>query len=230
MNKQQVWEKIKERKYDIPFKEEVFSLIEQNLSRVQFIKDHLGLRDVLFFSEVGTEEFFSSTLFIALDVETEKNKSMEQNEEAFFKKCEDDPEEVIEELTNFFEQTERILYIGIGFVETTNPELRNKKIPVLTDRGNQEIPLYDYLIFKGVEEGKASSYAEMSKLLRKFPEWYEEYATMPEEENILTIKEEKRGKKELMQLINEALDKRDQETFYSLSQEYISFIKQKSAH
>lgn len=230
MNKQQVWEKIKEREYEIPFKEEVFSLIEQNLSRVQFIKDHIGLRDVLFFSEVGTEKFFSSTLFVALDVETEKNKSMEQNEEAFYKKYKDEPTKVMEELTHFFAHTERILYIGIGFIETTNPELRNKKVPVMTESGSEEIPLYDFLIMKGVQEGKASSYAEMSKLLRKFPEWYEEYATMPEEEDILTVKEEKIGKQELMKLIDQALDQRDEQAFYALSQKYISFIKQKSAH
>jgi len=236
MDKKQIWDKIKERKYDIPFKEEIFSMIEENLNRVEFVKDHIGLRDFLFISEEGTEGFFTSNLFAAMNVDAEKNFPLEQNEKAFSQNYNDDPNDILKDLKWFFVNTERTLFLGIGFIETTSPELRKEKFQHFGPDGQlHEITKYDLVIYEMMQSGKATTYAEASKQLRVFPDWYDKYCKMPDEVKQLTKTEEKEiaktqfqnKKKYLMELIDQTLDEGNREEFDRLSIMYKELLEKK---
>lgn len=226
MENQNVWKKIKEREYDIPNQNEIFNLIETHLDRVEFVRDHIGLRDFLFIAESGTQGFYISTLFIATDVEASKRNTMSENDEAFHEKLNEDPIGVLKELQSFFANTNRTLYMGIGFMETTSQEMRDTKVPIQDMDGElQEISLLEATIIAGLQSGKYRSPQEAMKDLRKFPDWYTETSVMPEETEQVTVEEEKQAVAETLLVqklylkgqINEALDRKDKEAFIRFS-------------
>lgn len=202
LEKELVWEKIKEETDMVfPYKLEVFELIDFHLDRIEFVKDHIGLRDFLFLAETGTH--FTSDLFIAINTNVEKEMSVSEKEMAFMEKYKDDPDEVLEELENFFETTDRTLFVGIGFVETSSTE--EEEISVLLD----------------LQRGEIETVQEGLKNLRKFPRWYDLIAKMPEEVEFLTKSEEK---KLIMKKVDQILDKekpteKDRMLFTLLSQQ-----------
>lgn len=227
---EKIWEKVKERDFEFEFKNETFELIEKNLEKVEFIKDHVGLRDVLFLAETSTQGFFTSTFFAAFNVDADPSYSIEENEEAFAEAYIDDPEIVFNELKNFFKEGKRKLFVGIGFEETTSPELRNQKFKSKTPTGEiQEITGLDLEIIRLLSTGEAETYQEASKMLRKFPEWYEVDTKMPEEVEQITVKKDEidlaEKKKQILQMIDESLDKGDKEGFLVFTGMYKEMLK-----
>lgn len=234
MNKQQLWEKINERNFEFESKDLLFALIENNLDRVEFVKDHIGLRDFLFLSEKGTENFFSSMVFGVVDIDVDETYTTEENEQAFMDGYIDNPQRLLYELKKLFAKTDRTLFIGIGFIETTSPELRNQKVNVpKTDGTIEEITKYDLEIIKMIQTGQAATYQEATKKLREFPSWYDDYCKMPEEVKQVTKLDEVQREKEkiekkkviLMNLIDEALDTRDEEKFYQFTGLYKEILE-----
>jgi hypothetical protein len=183
ITKKEVWEKIKERDINFPFKKELFTIIEEHFDRIDFIKDHVGIRDFMFIAEEDTK--FTANFFVAINVECEKSYSYKKNLELFLAKYNANPLLALKELVDFFEQTERILYIGIGFKESEKIE---------------EDKLAEELL-----SGKYTTQEEILKAIRKFPEWYAEYAKYPEEVSFITVKAEKYIKEVLRPLEKIAL-------------------------
>lgn len=228
MKNKLVWDKIKERKYEFPNKEEIFNLIESHSERIEFVRDHIGLRDFLFIAEAGTQGFYVSDLFVATDVEFSARNDVEGNDDALREKTIEDPMEVLEELRSFFANTRRTLYLGVGFLETTNQDLRRIKVPVEDEDGQLKvISLLEVKIIQGLQSGKYSSYQEAMKDLRVFPEWYTQRSVMPEETGQITMEDEKRTIMEdriiqegyLKVKINMALDQMDKEAFMTYSKQ-----------
>lgn len=158
-----VWENIKNRMYSFSNKNEIFELIEKHFERVEFVKDHIGVRDLLFFAERGTERHYPIDVFTAIDVHVEGAKTIEEKRISFKKKFNDQNELIMKDLLNFFTNTKRTLSIAIGFKET-----------VLTETD-------ELLISLALNEGKIKTIHEGIRKVRRFPTWFEEYAIMPEE-------------------------------------------------
>lgn len=231
MNKNEIWAKIKDRKFDIPYKEAVFSVIEENLHRIEFAKDHIGLRDFFFIAEQGTEDFFTSNMFLAINVNVDKNNSLEENFEEFIKSYYENSDLMVAKLKSFFAKTNRTMFVGIGFVESTNPNLRKTKVPFFNPEGKvEDVSLYELIMSIAIKEGKAESELDAAKKMRLFPDWYDKFAKMPEDLDFVTISEEnaefeKEKKLELEKVTNEInllLDKEnhteeDKEKFKELS-------------
>lgn len=224
--KQKIWNHIKERTFDLPYQKEIFHLIETHLDRIEFVRDHIGLRDFLFLAEEAAKGYYTSELFIAINVDVSKRNNMRENNEQFTKKVNDDPIEVLKELKSFFLDTGRTLYLGIGFVETINSDLREKTVEVEDIEGNHaELSLLDVTIIRGIQTGKYKSPEEAMKDLRQFPEWYENSSAMPEEVSQITIEEEEEIKRNQRQSkikaytdeINKALDQKDKDSFMKFS-------------
>lgn len=167
--KKEVWRKIKDREINFLLKNQLYSIIENYFERVEFVKDHVGVRDFLFLAEDGLS--YTSDFFIAINVECEKSYSYSENLELFLKEYNDESIKALNGLENFFEKTNRTLYIGIGFKES--------------EEINKEEFSSAFL------SGKYSSQEEILKIVRKFPEWYKDYAKYPEEIRFITVKAEK---------------------------------------
>lgn len=165
-NKKTVWNKLKERNFRFPYSKKVMALIEENLHRVQFVNDHIGVRDFLFISEDDT--FFTANFFVAFNVECEKSNSYQKNLELMLKKYIDHPSVAYQRTVDFFENTSRTLYVGVGFTEskTINYEEYTEKL----------------------EEGMTEE--EALKCVRKFPEWYQEVALDPISVPFVSVKTE----------------------------------------
>jgi hypothetical protein len=158
-----LWKNILKRNFNLPHQNEIFEIIEENLERIVFVKDHIGARDILFIAEEGTQKGFLTNLFISLDVEVKKENSFTENEKEFQKKYEDVPEVVIKNLKGFFAKTKRKLCIGIGFYESMTTQ---------TD---------EIVITYALREGKIKDVLEGLRKVRRFPSWFAESAIMPED-------------------------------------------------
>lgn len=183
MNKQVVWNKIKERTFSSSMIEDIIKLLEQNFERIEFVKDHVGVRDFLFIAEEGTK--YAADFFVSINVECEKDYSYLTNLKLWFKNNNANTDSAYKEMVNFFESTDRTLYIGIGFKESE---------VYLKEELAEEILSQKY----EVEE-------EILKKLRKFPMWFEEFAKWPEELNFITVKAERYIKKVLRPMEKEVL-------------------------
>lgn len=161
------WEYLKQKDFQFPFSEKVLALIEENLHRVQFVNDHIGVRDFLFISEDDT--FYTSNFFVAIDVECEKEYSYQKNLELMLRKYIDYPVEAYQKLVHFFTNTNRTLYVGVGFVES---------IFINMDKYEEKL-----------EEGLSEE--EALKQLRNFPDWYKAVALDPDNISYLSAKAEK---------------------------------------
>lgn len=183
MNKQVVWSKIKERKYSSSIIEDIIKVIEKNFERIDFVKDHVGVRDFLFIAEEGTK--YAADFFTSINVECEKEYSYLTNLRLWFKNNNANTDSAYKELVNFFDSTDRTLYIGIGFKESE---------VYLKEELAEEILSQKY----EVEE-------EILKKLRKFPKWFEEFAKWPEDINFITVKAERYIKNVLRPMEKEVL-------------------------
>jgi len=198
-------ERLKERNFNFPFNKKVLALIEENLHRVQFVNDHIGVRDFLFICEEGL--FYTGDFFVALDVECEKENSYQENLELMMQKYTDYPVEVYQKVIRFFEETSRILYVGVGLVES-------------------KVIDFDEFMIK-VEEGMTEE--EALKCVRCFPDWYRAVALDPDDIPYLSVKAEKyisKLKRIEQSLLNEQmnailmkkeLNETDQQTLKKLS-------------
>lgn len=212
MEKKEMLHRIQERDIEFKLKEDLFTLLEENIERIEYVTDHVGVRDFLFIAEKGTN--YAADFFTAIDVDCDSTYDFSKNLEEFKKKCIDQPLKSFAELVTFFEKTERMLYIGVGFTESQLTEEDEKKI--LRD-------------FRG---GLIKSYEEGARKYRNFPKWYKAFALEPEKINYISKKAEtminvhlkKAEENKLRQEIDKILDKKtitqkDKESLQSLSEQ-----------
>ncbi|QJX80099.1 hypothetical protein [Priestia megaterium] len=172
LTKKEVWQKIKQRPFKFPLKEEVFSLIEENFDRVDFVIDHVGIRDFLFIVEDTPNLLaFTANLFTTINVACEKDYSFKKNLELSLYKYNSDASSSLKALKELFKETERMLYIGVGFKESQKIDEAKFTEEILS--------------------GKYGTQEEVLKALRKFPEWYSSYAKDPKDIQFITVKAEK---------------------------------------
>lgn len=206
MNKKEAWEKIKKLDIRIPFKERIFDLIEQNFNKIEFVKDHIGLKNFFFMAEYSTA--YASEMFITLNVRYEKGSTLEEMEKMMYKKYTDDSIEVLKKLEEYLLEGEDVLAIGIGF-EGSEPNE--------TDTISVE-----YAYKKGKINSKLEGYRRIRE--KKMPLFFRSVACMPEDinKNELSIQDKE---KLLMKKIDDSLDKNDENSFLKWT-EKINKIKQ----
>lgn len=188
LNKRDVWEKIKKLKFKLPVQKDLFYMIDEYIDRIEFVKDHVGLRDFMFLAEEGTEHIFVSNFFVALDVESEKSYSYKRNLNLFLEKCiYNRPILALHQIFSFLENTDRVLYIGIGF------------------KGDSEIDKNQLL--ESYVAGTYETREEAEYKIRKFPDWYNSYAKHPEDCHFLTVKAERYINEVLKPMENTQLQK-----------------------
>lgn len=207
MEKNELFDNIKGLNIEIPFQDTIFTVIEKYIDRIEFVKDHIGLRDFLFIAETGTA--YQDELFIALDVQARKSKTLEENEQEMLIQYENRPFTVVELLQRFFKDTERILYVGIGFQATEPTE--------------EEYMMIEFSYNSGLIKSKLQAYRELR--VKKFPLWYSRHARLPEEivphiKEPVTPEEIFEKKEALMKKINHALEKGEKELFLLLTKQY----------
>ena len=166
--KKDIWKKIKERDFNFSLKAELFALIEEHLNRIDFVTDHVGVRDFLCITEQATN--FTANFFVGINVGCEKSHSYKENLNLFLYKYNANPSKALQLLEEFFKTTERTLYVAIGFKESQVV--------------NQEAFTAELL------NGKYSCQEEVFKKLREYPDWYADYAKDPVELSFLTVKTE----------------------------------------
>ena len=171
LTKKEVWQKIKQRPFKFQLKEEVFSLIEENLDRVDFVLDHVGIRDFLFIVEdTPNLSAFTANLFTTINVACEKDYSFKKNLELSLYKYNSDTSTSLKAIKELFKDTERTLYVGVGFKESQKIDQAKFTEEILS--------------------GKYTTQEEVLKALRKFPEWYANYAKDPNNISFITVKAE----------------------------------------
>jgi len=180
MSKKEILHKIKHRDFPkefMPF----FDLLEKNETRVEFVKEGVGLQDVLFLSELQAREFADEPFFACFNVPV-----IAENEEHNFismkKSKTTSIADTLHALDYFFSQTTRTLYVWIGFKESS---LEQKDM---------------FLIYERIQTNKDTLIYEAKAKVRKFPEWFE--AKLPSE-----IMEEKKYLHILSQIQDEMNEK-----------------------
>lgn len=206
MTNEEMLEQIQALQIDVPLLEDIYALLEQYSHRICFVQDHLGVRDFLFLAEKGSD--YHDECFVALDVPVKERDSLEAQEERLLQRYEAHTTVIVEWLTAFFEETDRILYIGIGFKDTTPTE--------------EELASIEFSFQRGYIESRLAVYRQLR--IKKFPKWYQQHALSPD-----VLFKRLDSKKELetaehvgalLEKINEALEKEDERTFLRLAKEY----------
>jgi uncharacterized protein YpiB (UPF0302 family) len=200
--------KIYDQLKKIKFHEEtnlILELIGNNLNRIDFVKDYVGLKDFVFLAEKKATEF-EAPAFGCFNVDIipgENQYNYTQMSQAF----KFDLEEIFILIDDLFKTPDRKLYVGIGFKEsaatsedmlTVHRQLKNKEI-------------HDV-------------YQALAKY-RKFPDWYNGKfpKDVEEEQDILSKLDslnsqlEENELKRLYSEIDHALATNDRLLFQSLS-------------
>lgn len=131
---------------------ELLPVLDHYLDRVVYVKDYVGLRDFLFIAELEAKEFEFS-IFSCIDVPI----NIDDNEENFLLLNDMmiyEPDDVVQSILEFFETTDRTLYVGIGFKESV----------LLQDDM--------FLVQDLIEKKEAVNAYDAFALVRRFPDWY----------------------------------------------------------
>jgi len=191
----------------------VLDTLEKHIDRIEYVKDFIGLRDVLFLAEKGAKGFRDLDMYSCLDVDV-KFDNHDHNFVAMNDSLVENATEIKQMIENFFERTDRVLYLVIGFQQTST---------------TQEDA---FRVYEQMEAGLAQDPFDALVKMRRFPEWYE--AKYPEEilEEIrffdllqrAQVTMMKQLKEELMNQIDQSLLDGNIETFLEVSSQYNRFF------
>jgi len=186
----------------------LLGLIEKNIQRIEYVKDHVGLRDFLFIAEKEAKGY-EFGIFACFDVDIVYGDK-EHNLLAMNDCLIEDVRDIYYKLDDFFKNSDRILYVGIGFANSA---------PTPEDH---------FRIFHAMESNEIDDPMEALVKMRRFPEWY--IAKFPQEveenEKLLTrlqLVQEQMDKlvhQERIKQIDLALKQNDKSTFMKLSMDF----------
>mgnify|MGYP001335262263 CR=1 FL=1 len=145
---------LKERTFDSHIISSLLPILEENISRVCFVKDLIDLDDILYFEEKDLH-LIEPPLFFQQKNDTNK---YETNNNVYYDLdlvLLDDIEKIKSELESFFIKTNRILYVNVGLKEN-----------VVTNDA-----IWD--IFNEMKEDKDVIPVEQIFTKLEFPSWYE---------------------------------------------------------
>lgn len=184
-------------------------LIEDNLDRVEFVKDHVGLSDFLFIAEKKAEKY-DFPCFACFDLDIKDNN--EQNFLSMNQSLVYDPNEIYNDLLNFFENSKDTFYLEIGFEES---------IPT------QEV---NFKVYKMLKNKEYNDIQEAISKTRTFPSWYKAKHAKEVQEQFKYMNELEMADKRLLfnlkydleKSINDAIMNDDFNTFIKLTSKYLN--------
>ncbi len=181
----------------------VYELLRKYPERLRFVKDHNGVKNLVFISTVPDEKFIFEVQYFSIIT-----KDRTGNGNVNVTKVSYTHEEVLEEVTSFFENTNETLFVNIGFEEN-------------------EVTKDDYMELLSIMEDTKCNIIDAYVTLRRFPEWYENEAELPfyiqkEKEYMKQLVEMERAfllskKQDIFSLLHEVVEKNDEEEFNKLS-------------
>lgn len=190
--------------YDLPEKIlPVYELLRKYPERLRFVKDHNGVKNLVFISTVPDDRFIFEVQYFSIIT-----KDRTGNGNINITKVSYTHEEVLEEVTSFFETTNETLFVNIGFEEN-------------------EVTKDDYMELLSIMEDTKCNIIDAYVTLRRFPKWYENEAELPfyihkEKEYMEQLVEMERAfllskKQDIFSLLHEVVEKNDEEEFNKLS-------------
>lgn len=181
----------------------VYELLRKYPERLRFVKDHNGVKNLVFISTVPDEKFIFEVQYFSIIT-----KDRTGNGNVNVTKVSYTHEEVLEEVTSFFENTNETLFVNIGFEEN-------------------EVTKDDYMELLSIMEDTKCNIIDAYVTLRRFPEWYDNEAELPfyiqkEKEYMKQLVEMERAfllskKQDIFNLLHEVVEKNDEEEFNKLS-------------
>lgn len=192
----------------------ILELVEQNLHRVEFVKDHLGLNNFVFLAERDATKFefpYFACFNLDIQVDDDAHNFVSMNQALIY-----DLKEIQKDIENFFTKEEGVLYVEIGFKES---------VPNQEDR---------FRVYQLLKKKEANDIQEAIAKVRKFPEWYKaKFSKEVLDEQVLLEQLEHAERQLLIQLktdliqqINRALKNNDEATFILLTNRYKKVCKE----
>lgn len=189
----------------------LLGLIEKNIHRIEYVKDHIGLRDFLFIAEKDARGY-EFNIFSCFDIDV-KYGNKDHNILAMNEGITEDVREIYYKLDDLFKNTDRILYVGIGF------------------RDSAPTPEDHFRLYNAMERNEIEDPMDALVKMRRFPDWY--IAKFPQEvEETEKIMERLRqaqaqlknnAKHDLMRQIDLALKQNNESKFITLTYDYSNF-------
>lgn len=186
----------------------ILHLMEKNINRIEFVKDHLGIRDFVFLAE-REAQFIEYPYFACFDLDIieddEAHNFVSMNKSIIY-----DLKEIYKNAEHFFENSEAILYVEIGFKES---------IPTEEDR---------FRAYELLKSKEVTDIQEAKLKLRKFPLWYDakfskdvqNWINLYAQLEKIDVKLLSRIKQDVRKGLDLALLENDEEKFIILSTRY----------
>jgi hypothetical protein len=208
MSKNEIFKQIRKRHFPKEISP-ILDLLEENAVRVEFVKESVGLQDVLFISELDAKEFIEEPFYTCFNVNIDPENE-EYNFISMKKSKNTSIEHALDSLHLFFKNTTRVLYVWIAFKESS---LEQKDM---------------FLVYERIQTRQDTHIYEAKAKVRKFPDWFK--AKLPseimEEKKYLHLLEQLQDelnfklKEELMNSINSAAIENNEEAFLKLGKIY----------
>ena len=162
--KRKVWEDIKQKGFEMELSKDLIFLVESHFDRFEFIKDYLGIRDMIFVAEPGSRDYLKN-FFVSFDQDVSPKMTYEEKEEKWYEKLETRELIALNELETVLSETNRKVGFAYGYQQSA-----------FFDEEIVEREVRAHYAFK-----KPVNRAEIERYARIFPEEYLEIAKMPEE-------------------------------------------------
>lgn len=192
----------------------ILALIEKNIHRVEFVKDHIGLKNFVFLAEKEATKF-EFPYFACFNLDTQENDEahnfVSMNQALIY-----DLKEIQKDVKDFFVEEDGTLFVEIGFKES---------VPNQEDR---------FRVYQLLKKKEANDIQEAIAKVRKFPSWYKakfsrdiiDEMILLEQLEVAEVRLLKRLKNDLVQQISVALDNNDENEFIILSTRYKKVCKE----
>lgn len=154
--KQMIINELKNRDIPLEVKQSILSILEKYTDRVQFVKNFVGLKDILYIEELSVE-FFDFPVFLSLNCQTMNLKQANKYEmiSSVYENAITDMDEIVRNIKRFFEETNRILFIEVAFIENI---LTNDDMWKVFHQMNNEVEKEPF---------------ELMVRFYRYPEWYD---------------------------------------------------------
>lgn len=149
-----ILDKLSKRDFHQNIHNNILPLLKKNKKRIQFAKNIVGLRDVLYLEEEEMK-FYDSPLYLSLDCEeNDKGGTALDLFANIYENSIIDFDSIINNLNDFFKSTDRILYVEIGFKENL---LSNDDM---------------WILYNTMKENPNKEPFELMVESYKYPDWY----------------------------------------------------------
>lgn len=146
---------LKKRNIPSEVKNNILPILEKNINRIEFVKNFVGLKDILYFEELEIG-YFDYPFFLSVNCKNSKSKltSKHENIASIYENAVTDFKEIVKQLQTFFEESNRTLYIDTVFKEN-----------ILT---NDDM----WRVYHKMNEEKEKEPYEIMMKMYNYPEWY----------------------------------------------------------